>query len=312
MDLGVLYRNGLATLTKGPVGFAVPLIVGGTLPHLDAPVAGLLAEGGSPCGHAAIHSARRPLVCGHVPRAWRRLCHRREGPYDRPIPQSDGRTPGHHLLLSPGPTLRFLSLGAHSFLSRSIARSKIGTSYVGRVLTQTHDRNIRTRPLCRPLARGRLRILHGLCNPPAPLYRSIVSCRRPVDSLVLVPVPAGSDDERDSGIHTSHDGSGLSLGDRLCLPSHALHNLRLQDGAGVPLGRTGGSRQRSLSGCNPVVTRNDVSGIFWIERRTARRSVLGGGGDLSWSRSDRHRDRDSAHQSICGRTPAGTRLCRGT
>ena len=36
------------------------------------------------------------------------------------------------------------------------------------------------------------------------------------------------------------------------------------------------------------------------------------GGDLSWSGSDRHRDRDSAHQSICGRAPAGTRLCRGT
>src|SRR5712692_1547928 len=148
--------------------------------------------------------------------------------------------------------------------------------------------------------------------PPATLHWPIVSRRRPIDSLVLVAVPARSDDERDSRLHSSHDGTGVSLGGRLCLPPHALRNLCLQDGAGVPLGRTGGSRQQSLSGRDCVVTRDDVGRISWIERRTARRSVLGGGGDLGQSCSDRHRDRDSAYQSICDRAPAGTRLCRGT
>ena len=102
----------LATLTKGPVGFAVPLIVAALYLTWTRRWRGLLAEGGSPCGHAAIDSARRPLVCGHVSRAWRRLRYRREGPYDRPIPQSDGRTPGHHLLLFPCPALRLFPWSA--------------------------------------------------------------------------------------------------------------------------------------------------------------------------------------------------------
>src|SRR6266852_1650403 len=162
------------------------------------------------------------------------------------------------------------------------------------------------------MGRRRLRILYGLFDPPAPLHWPIVSRRRPIDSLVLVAVPARSNDARDSKLHSSHDGTGVSLGGRLCLPPHALRNLCLQDGAGVPVGRTGGSRQQSLSGRCCVVTRDDVGRISWIERRTARRSVLGGGGDLGQSCSDRHRDRDSAYQSICDRAPAGTRLCRGT
>ena len=110
MDLGVLYRYGSRHADEGTGRVRRAPHRSGTLSHLDAPVAGLLAEGGSPCGHAAVHSTRRPLVCGHVPRAWRCLCHRREGPYDRPILKSDGRTPGHHLLLSPGPALRLLPL----------------------------------------------------------------------------------------------------------------------------------------------------------------------------------------------------------
>jgi len=66
------------------------------------------------------------------------------------------------------------------------------------------------------------------------------------------------------------------------------------------------------SGRDRVVTRDGVSGISWVERRTARRSVLGSGGNLGRAGSDRHRDRDPTHQPICDRAPARTRLCRGT
>src|SRR2546422_1328082 len=110
MDLGVLYRYGSRHADEGTSGVRSTPHRGGTLPHLDAPVAPVLAKWSSSCRHRLVHSARRPLVCGHVPRAWRRLCHTCEGPYDRSISESDGRTPGYHLLLSPSPALGFFPL----------------------------------------------------------------------------------------------------------------------------------------------------------------------------------------------------------
>src|SRR5262245_26877677 len=234
MGLDVLYRYGACHADKGTGWVRRTPHLSGTLPHLDTPVAGLLAEGISPCRHGGIYSARRPLVCGHAPRTWRGLCHSRESPYSRPIPQSDGGTPGHHLLLFPGPAPRLLSLECVPSCP-TLPHSQRVVPHTPCAYSSRPRRRIRTRPFCSPLAGGNLCILHGLCDPPPPLYWPIVSRRRPVDSLVLVPVHTRSDDERDSGIHTSHDGSGISLGHRLCLPSYALHNLRIQDGAGVPL-----------------------------------------------------------------------------
>src|SRR4029079_6718062 len=163
----------------------------------------------------------------------------------------------------------------------------------------------RTRPLCGSMGRQRIRVLHGLCNPLAPLYRSVVSSRSPVDGLVLVAMPGRSTHERDSGLYSPHDGCGISFGNRLRLPPHTLHNLCRQDGTGVPLGWTSGSRHRSLSYYSPVVIRDDLSGVLWIERGTARRSILGSRGNLGGSGFDRHCDRDSTPQPICSRTGTG-------
>ena len=224
----------------------------GTLTSPDAPVAGLLAEGGSSCGHAAVHSACRTLVCGHVPRAWRRLCHRREGPYDRPIPQSDGRTPGHHLLLSPGPALRLLPLErAPSCPALSHAQRLVPHTSCS-LLIQIPTGTSETRPLCRPMGWWassyssrplQTRLPHYI----GPLFPAAALLTASYWSRCL-------QDPTTKGIRGSIHlmmGAGVSLGDRLCLPPYALRNLCLQDGAGVPLGRTGGSRQRSLSGCEP-------------------------------------------------------------
>ena len=53
-------------------------------------------------------------------------------------------------------------------------------------------------------------------------------------------------------------------------------------------------------------------GYFGLSDERRGGAFWAAGGTLAGLVSDRHRHRDSAHQSICGRTPAGTRLCRGT
>ena len=268
----------LATLTKGPVGFAVPLIVAAlyltwTRRWQDywqkgAPLAGMLLF----ILLAAPWYAAMFLVHGDAYATGAKA--HTIGRFLSPMEGHQGTI----FFYLPVLLLGFFPWSA--LLPVPLYRTLKDWYLIRRARTHPDPTgSIRTRPLCGPMGCGRLRILHGLCDPPTPLHWPIVSRRRPVDSLVLVPVPAGSDDERDSRLHSPHDGTGVSLGDRLCLPPHALRNLRLQDGAGVPLGRTGGSRQRSLSGCDRVVTRDDVGGISWIERRTARRSVLGGGGE---------------------------------
>ena len=286
----------LATLTKGPVGFAVPLIVAAVYLtwtrrwqdywQKGVPLAGMLLF----ILLAAPWYAAMFLVHGDAYATGAKA--HTIGRFLSPMEGHQGTIFFYLpvLLLGFFPWSALLPVPLYRTLQRVVPHTSGAHS-------SRPDRNIRTRPLCRPMAGWRPCILHGLCNPPAPLYRSIVSCRRFVDGLILVPVPAGFDNERDSGVHPSHDGSGLSLGDRLCLPSHALRNLRLQDGAGISFGRSGGSRQRSLSGCGPVITRDDIGGIFWIERRTARKSILGGGGDLGRSFSDRDRHHGS-HTSI--------------
>jgi 4-amino-4-deoxy-L-arabinose transferase and related glycosyltransferases of PMT family len=50
MDVDVLYRDGPRHVDEGTGRVRRASHRGGTLPHLDAPVAGLLAEGDAPCG----------------------------------------------------------------------------------------------------------------------------------------------------------------------------------------------------------------------------------------------------------------------
>jgi len=73
MDLGLLHRDGSRHADEGTGRVRRTTHRGNTVPHLDAPVAGLWQQG-VPLRHVAVHSARRPLVCAHVPRAWRCLC----------------------------------------------------------------------------------------------------------------------------------------------------------------------------------------------------------------------------------------------
>lgn len=178
MDLGVLYRYGSRHADERAGRIRRTAHCRGTLSYLDAPVAGLLAAGGSPCRHAAVHSARHPLVCGHVLRPWRCLCRRREDPYDRPIPQSDGRTPGYDLFLSPGLVFRIFPLERASSCP-TLSHTQRMVSHTSCAHSAGPHWNIRTRPLCGAMGGGRLCLLHGLCNPPPPLYRSIVSRRCP-------------------------------------------------------------------------------------------------------------------------------------
>ncbi len=255
----------LATLTKGPVGFALPLIVAAlyltwTRRWRDywqngVPLAGMLLF----ILLAAPWYAAMFLIHGDAYAS---------GAKANTIGRFLSPMEGHQ-----GTIFFYLPVLLLGFFPLERAPSCPALSNTQRLVPATScthspgsHRDVRTRPLCGTVGRGSLRVFHCLLDTPAPLYRSIVSRRRSIDSLVLVAVPARSDHERDSRIHSPHDGIGVSLGDRLCLPPHALYNLRLQDGTGIPLGRTGRSRYRSLSGSGHVVIRNGGSGISWFEQ----------------------------------------------
>ena len=175
MDLGLLYRYGRRHADEGTSRVRRAPHCRGSLPHLDAPVAGLLAEGGPSCGHAAVHSACRTLVCGHVSRAWRCLCHRRKEAHTigRFLSPMEGHQ-GTIFFYLPVILLGFFPWSA--LLPVPLYRTLKDWYLIRRA--RAHPDQTGTSELdlfAALLAGGRPCILHGLLQPASPLYWSIVS-----------------------------------------------------------------------------------------------------------------------------------------